>query len=242
MTSPYLQPFVLSVAEPQRSRDGNLDVYWPADSDAEVSPLVIFIHGGPISADMRPTPRDWPIYIAYGSLAASHGVVGVTLDHRLFSTADYPVAADDLASAVEHARALPGVDPNRMALWFFSGGGLLAADWLSEPPPWLRCIAATYPVMAPLPGWGDVDARFRPVDAVHKAGTLPILVTRVGRERAEIAPTVEAFIAGAEQCHAQLTVIDVPEGQHAFDCLDHDESSRTAVRQAMTWVVTALRR
>ena len=191
---------------------------------------------------MRPAPRDCPISIGYGSLAASHGVVGVTLDHRMFSTADYPVAADDLASAVQRARALPGVDPGRMALWFFSGGGLLAADWLSEPPPWLRCIAATYPVMAPLPGRGEVDARFRPVDAVHKAGTLPILLTRVGRDWPEIAATAEAFIAEAEQCHARLTVIDVPEGQHGFDILDHDESSRMAVTQAMTWVVTALRR
>jgi hypothetical protein len=36
-------------------------------------------------------------------------------------------------------------------------------------------------------------------------------------------------------------VIDVPHGQHGFDMLDHDEESRAAVRQAMTWVVTALR-
>jgi acetyl esterase/lipase len=241
VATPYLQPFVLSVAEPRRSRDGNIDIYWPADSDAEMSPLIIFVHGGPIPADMRPTPRDWPSYIGYGSLAASHGVVGVTLDHRLFATADYPVAADDLASAVERARALPGVDPGRVALWFFSGGGPLAADWLAEPPPWLRCIAATYPLMAPLPGREDADVRFRPVDAVHKAGRLPILVTRVGRERAEIAATVEAFVTEAEECGAQLTVIDVPEGQHAFDSLDHDESSRVAVRRAMTWVATALR-
>jgi hypothetical protein len=80
------------------------------------------------------------------------------------------------------------------------------------------------------------------VDVVGAAGTLPILLTRVGRERAEIAATVTAFTAEAELHHARLTVIDVPDGQHGFDMLDHDESSHAAVNQAMTWVVTALRR
>ena len=240
-TPPYLQPFVLPVTEAQRRRDGNLDIYWPADHETGTTPVIVFVHGGPIPADLRPTPRDWPVYIGYGSLAASRGVVGVTVDHRLHSPAALPAAADDVAAAVEHARGLAGVDPGRVALWFFSGGGLLAADWLSAPPPWLRCIAATYPVLAPLPG-GEPGARFRPVDAVRAAGALPILLTRVGRERADIAATVAAFTAEAELHHARLSVIDVPDGQHGFDMLDHDESSRAAVSQAMSWVVTALRR
>ena len=240
-TPPYLQPFVLPVTEAQRRRDGNLDIYWPADHETGTLPVIVFVHGGPIPADLRPTPRDWPVYIGYGSLAASRGVVGVTVDHRLHSPAALPAAADDVAAAVEQARSLAGVDPDRVALWFFSGGGLLAADWLSAPPPWLRCIAATYPVLAPLPG-REPGARFRPVDAVRVAGALPILLTRVGRERAEIAATVAAFTAEAELHHARLSVIDVPDGQHGFDMLDHDESSRAAVSQAMSWVVTALRR
>jgi dienelactone hydrolase len=164
----------------------------------------------------------------------------VTLDHRLYSLADYPAAADDIASAVSQARALPGIDPDRVALWFFSGGGLLIADWLSKPPAWLRCVAATYPVLAPLPGL-DPGPRFHPSEAVRTVGALPILLTRVGRERPEIAATVDAFIATADLHKAKLTVIDVPDAQHGFDTLDHNESSRSAVRQAMTWVVTTLR-
>jgi dienelactone hydrolase len=162
-------------------------------------------------------------------------------DHRLQSPAAFPLAADDVAAAVERARALAGVDADRVALWFFSGGGLLAADWLSQPPPWLRCIALSYPVLAAPPG-SDIDARFRPVDAVRSAGQLPILLTRVGRERPQIAATVEAFTAEAAIHQARLTVIDVPEGQHGFDTLDHDKASRAAVNHAMTWVAAALER
>lgn len=241
MTSPFLQPFVLPVTDVPRQRAGNVDVYRPPDSDAAKLPVIVFVHGGPIPAELRPTPRDWPVFTGYGSLAASHGIVGVTLDHRLHSPGDYPAAADDVAAAVEQARALPGVDPGRVALWFFSGGGLLTSGWLSAPPPWLRCLAATYPLLAPLPGW-EVDERLRPVDAVRSAARLPILLTRVGGERPEIAATVEAFVAEAEKRHADLTVLDVPGGQHSFDILDHNESSRAAVRQAMSWVATALRR
>ncbi len=239
-TPPYLQRFVLPVVATPRQRLDNLDVYWPDGRPAEPTPAIVFVHGGPIPADLQPRPRDWPVYVGYGSLAASSGVVGVTLDHRLYSVADYPAAADDIAAAVERARALPGIDPDRVALWFFSGGGPLTADWLARPPVWLRCLAATYPLLAPPPGW-DLGARFHPVESVRTVGALPILLTRVGRERPQIAAAVEAFVAAAELHRARLTVIDVPEGQHSFDTLDHDEASRLAVRQAMDWVVTALR-
>jgi acetyl esterase/lipase len=235
----YLQPFVLPVAKAPRHRDGRLDLYWPAQSGGERRPAIVFVHGGPIPADLQPSPRDWPVYAGYGSLAASRGVVGVTVDLRLHSDNHFPVAADDLAAAVAHVRAQAGVDPDRVALWFFSAGGLLTARWLSKPPQWLRCVAATYPILAPPAG--RLDARFRPVDAVRAAGELPILVTRVGRERPEVAAAVEAFIAEAELHKVKVEVIDVPEGQHGFDMLDHAEGSRAAVSQAMTWVVTALR-
>src|ERR1022692_231589 len=66
----------------------------------------------------------------------------------LHSAGDFETAAADVAAAVEQARADPRVDPGRLALWFFSGGGLLLADWLRDPPGWLRCVAATYPVLA----------------------------------------------------------------------------------------------
>lgn len=237
----YLQPFVLPVVEADRRRHGTLDVYRLGESEGERRPVIVFIHGGPLPSDRRPTPRDWPVYVGYGSLAADYAVIGVTVDHRLHDPADYPTAAADVAAAIEQARALEYVDLDRVALWFFSGGGLLVADWLAKPPPWLRCIALTYPVMAPLPSW-DVDHRFRPVDAVQAASGVPVLLTRVGRERADVAATVDAFLAAAQAHDTNLKLIDVPEGQHGFDMLDHTDSSRDAVRKAMAWVTETLRR
>lgn len=165
----------------------------------------------------------------------------MTVDHRLHDLADYGRAAEDVAEAVELVRADPRVDGERVALWFFSGGGLLSADWLAAPPPWLRCVAATYPVLAPLPNWGLGDSRFRPAVAVRTAGRLPIVVTRVGLERAEIAVTVEEFLAAAEDSGADVEVVDVPLGRHGFEAIDHTEQARHAVDRAVRSVLGHLR-
>ena len=61
-----------------------------------------------------------------------------------------------------------------------------------------------------------------------------------GRENAEIAVTVEAFVASTAASGANPEVIDVPHGQHGFDMLDHTEDFRQAVAHAMTWVAAGL--
>ncbi|MER5281101.1 alpha/beta fold hydrolase [Streptomyces sp. NPDC002809] len=234
----HLRPFLLDVPEIPHERTGNVDLYLP-EADGP-RPAVLFVHGGPVPAGVRPTPRDWPALKGYARYAAAEGAVGVTFDHRLHDMADYPRAAVDVAAAVELVRADPRVDPDRIALWFLSGGGLLTADWLRKPPPWLRCLAASYPILVPLPGWGPVDGRFHPVDAVAGAGALPVVITRAGRESPEIAATVEEFLAAAGKCEADVEVVDVPNGRHAFETLDPTEESREAVHHAMRSVLAHL--
>ena len=236
----YLNPFVLPVEDRAVERRGACDLYLP-DGPAGPWPAVVFVHGGPVPADLRPTPRDWPVYQGYGSAVAARGAVGVTVDHRLHDVADYPQAAADVAATIQALRDDQRVDAARVAMWFFSGGGLLLANWLRTPPGWLRCVAATYPVLAPLPGW-EVDPGFRPAEAVESAGDLPIVLTRVGRERPPVAATVEEFTSVASGCGAQLEIIDVPGGQHGFDMLDYTGESREAVTRALDTVLRLVAR
>lgn len=231
----HLRPFLMGVKERPRDRIGRVDLHLP-DADGP-RPAVVFVHGGPVPAGARPTPRDWPAFVGYAQYVANLGAVGVTVDHRLHELTAYERAADDIAEAIELVRADPRVDGERVALWFVSAGGLLAADWLAAPPSWLRCVAASYPILAPLQGWGIADSRFRPAAAVRGAGRLPIVLTRVGLERPEIAVTVEEFVSAAADCGAALEVIDVPLGHHGFETVDPTDASRDAVDRAVRSVL-----
>ncbi|MFJ6698314.1 alpha/beta fold hydrolase [Streptomyces sp. NPDC091272] len=262
-TPPHLQPFLLDLPDIPRERAGNVDRYVPEadryvpEADRYVPevdlyvpeaagargplPAVVVVHGGPVPAGARPTPREWPTLTGYARYAAAEGVIGATVDHRLHDVGDFPRAAADIAAAVERVRADPRVDADRIALWFFSGSGPLTADWLASPPPWLRCLAATYPIMAPLPNWGLRGSRFRPARAVAGAGGLPVVLTRAGLETPVIAGTVEEFLTAAADCGANVEVVDVPEGHHGFESLDRTDASREAVHRAVHAVLGHLR-
>ncbi|MFE5941333.1 alpha/beta fold hydrolase [Streptomyces sp. NPDC056480] len=249
----HLLPFLLDVPEVPRERRGRVDLHLPGGPGAPTTgdrrlpeadrprPAVVFVHGGPVAPDQWPTPRDTPFLLGYARYAASLGAIGVTLDHRLHGLADFARAADDLAEAVALVRADPRVDADRIALWFFSAGGLLAADWLAAPPPWLRCLAASYPALAPLPGWGAVESRFRPADAVGTADGPPIVLTRAGQEHPAFAATVEEFLTAARRNGTDVEVVDVPHGHHSFELVDPTDESRACVERAMRSVLGHLR-
>ncbi|MBY8877714.1 alpha/beta hydrolase [Streptomyces sp. PLK6-54] len=230
--------FPLDVAERPRERHGRVDLHLPEDE--QPVPAVVFVHGGPVPADGRPTPRDSSTFLGYARYAASLGAVGVTLDHRLHDLSGFERAAEDVAAAVDLVRGHPRVDADRVALWFLSGGGVLSAEWLAAPPKWLRCVALTYPVLAPLPNWGLAADRFRPAEALRGAGSLPVVLTRVGQELPEIAATVEEFLTAAKECAADVEVVDVPDARHGFETLDHTDGTRAALRRAMTSVLRRL--
>ncbi|MFE2135135.1 alpha/beta hydrolase, partial [Streptomyces sp. NPDC059466] len=237
-TPVHLRPFPLEVPEVPRDRRGHVDLYVP---DAKgPRPAVVLVHGGPVPAGVLPTPRDWPSLVGHARLAAAEGVIGATLDHRLHDVGDFESAAADVTAAVELVRSDPRVDADRIALWFFSSGALLTADWLRHPPAWLRCLVTSYPLLAPPPDWGLTGSRFHPVRAVSQAGTLPLVLLRAGRETPEVAATVEAFVSAAKGCGAHLELVDVPNGHHGFETRDASEETRHALRHAMRSVANRL--
>jgi dienelactone hydrolase len=232
----FMKPFVVPVEALDPESHDLLDLYLPGEI-AEPRPAILFVPGGPLPAEVRPIQREWPLFQGYGSLAASRGAVGAVVEHRLYSPEAYAVGAANVEAAVETLRSDPRVDETRLALWFFSGGGLLSADWLREPPSWLRAIAFNYPLLAPFPGW-PVEARFDPISAVAEAGDLPIVLTRVGQDNPAILGTVDAFVEAAGK--ANLEIVEVPDGHHSFDVVDHTDASRAAVNRVMDLVFAKL--
>lgn len=154
----------------------------------------------------------------------------------------FPQAAADVATAIEQARDLDDVDPDRVGLWCFSLGGPLAVDWMRAAPPWLRCLVWTYPVLAPPPDWAGDIPRFDAIGGLAASPGLPKLLVRVEKELPPFVPNQDAFVNAARTQGAALEVIDIPDVVHGFEGLDdYPEHARTAVHHAMSWAVTALR-
>ncbi|MER6132940.1 alpha/beta hydrolase [Streptomyces sp. NPDC001815] len=243
--SPFLGSFLLDAPERRRVRNGRVDLHLPESGEAQGPwPAVLFVHGGPVPPDLVPTPRDAPFYLGYARCTAGLGAVGAVVDHRLHGLTDYARAADDIAEALELLRADPRVDARRIALWIFSGAGPLAADWIAAPPSWLRCLALTYPILAPLPGWGAIGPRFHPVPALRAddAAPPPLVLTRAGLETPQIAATVEEFTTAAQETKTPVEIIDVPRGRHGFEIHEPTDESRDAVSRAMRTVLAHLTR
>jgi dienelactone hydrolase len=214
-----------------------LELHLPPDS--EPAPAVLLIHGVPYSAEDRPLPSAWTIYQGYAGQLAAGGSVAAVVDHSPDGLPDEDRSNAALAEAIAAVRAHPRVDADRLALWFFSGGAPLAATFLQSPPEWLRCVAMTYPVL------GDSELVTirgpQPVEAVQGARALPIVMTVVGRELPDVALTQPPFIDAARAAGADLALIEVPDGRHGFDVLDHTDQSRAAVAAALSAVAERLR-
>jgi hypothetical protein len=232
----YLRPFVLGVLEGSDvrvDRLGEIDLYRPPGTAR--GGAILFVHGGPGPNHLEVMPRDWPVYKGYATAAARRGLVAAVVDHSLIHGLDrLVVAADEVEAAVGVLRSDPRVDPDRVGLWFFSGAGLLAGEWLDSRPDWLRFVALSYPLLATPPG---VDDLVSAADVIGNNKDLPVLLTRAGLEREELAGPVAEFVSAGG---AALDIIDVPKGHHGFDMLDHTEESRAAVTKALDWAIAHL--
>ena len=234
-----------------RTVDGaelKMDIYQPSPiSAANPRPVIFFVHGGPITPDMK--PKDWGLYRSYGELAAASGFVGVTFNHRLFDAAEFGRAAEDVGAAVEFVRGQAAkyyVDPDRTAMWVFSGGGPFLASALRQPPPHLVALVSYYAILdlrgsrdaKGTPMAADLALRFSPVEALESgAGPFPpVLIARAGKDAPDINVSVEAFTRAAWAKGVTVDVLNHPNGQHGFDVLDDEDRSREVIRRTIDFL------
>lgn len=230
-------PFVLPTPRVTQTSHGALELYLPNSSGP--APAVLLIHGVPYSTQGRALPSAWQIYRGYAGQLADRGCVATVVDHSPDGRPDNERSHAALSAAIESVRAHPRVNSDRVALWFFSGGSPLSAGFLLSPPDWLRCIALTYPAL------GDTELvtirGTHPAEAVKGARGLPIVMTVVGRELPDVALTQPPFIEAARAAGVELELIEVPNGRHGFDVLDHTDESRHAVAAALSAVTDRVR-
>ena len=215
----------------------HMDVYSPSGPPG-ARPAVVLIHGGPLP---RMGAKDMGIFVSYGELLAASGFVAVTFDHRFLSVAGIADAARDVADLLADVRTSAGslgVDPDRMSVWAFSGGGPFLAALLRKRPSWLRAIVAYYAILdlqQPPPGLSAIeglseDARTAP----------PILVARAGLDNASLNATIDRFVQKALDAGAALDLLNHAAGRHSFDILDDDARSRQIIRRTLEFLRDAL--
>jgi acetyl esterase/lipase len=226
-----------------------MDVYIPAGLQAGARrPAVIFIHGGPLAPEM--SPPEWGVYRSYGELAAASGLVGITFKHRLNALADYGTAASDVSALIDHLRAHSAelhVDPDRLALWAFSGGGALIGVAFQQRTPFVRCVVSYYgildlreppgsslPPAVPVSVANDLSPAYL---VAHRAGPLPpTLIARAGLDNPRINQSVDDFVRGAVASGVSLDLLTLPRGQHGFDVLDDTPRSREVIEKTVAFL------
>ena len=210
----------------------HMDVYSPP-GPPRTRPAVILVHGGPIP---RTGAKNMGVFVSYGELLAASGFVAVTFDHRFLAPDRLVDAREDVAEAVAQVRSGAGplgVDPERLALWAFSGGGPLLAAPLRERPTWLRAVVAYYAVL-------DLqeDPRFSATLALGEDARTapPLLVARAGLDNPLLNEGTDRFVRTATAGAATLDLLNHPDGRHAFDILDDDARSRQILQHTLAFL------
>jgi dipeptidyl-peptidase-4 len=125
-------------------------------------PVVVYVYGGPGAPIIRDAWRHQSEL--FHRLLVRRGYVVAWVDdrsssilgHRYEVAADHawgPVAAADHAVAVEYLRSLPFVDPERMAVWGWSGGGTMTCYHMTHTKLFRVGIA-----VAPVTDWRLYDS------------------------------------------------------------------------------------
>ena len=111
-----------------------LDLFVSPDTTAKSGkPVVVFIHGGGFSGGAKHSPNS-PFYDNVGLWAASHGLVGITINYRLAPQFPYPAGVEDLTRLVAWLKAnikSRGGDPNKIFLWGHSAGAAHTGDYIA---------------------------------------------------------------------------------------------------------------
>jgi acetyl esterase/lipase len=225
------------------------DVYRPAVLLPEQRRLaVIMIHGGPVPKDSD--PKGWRLFRDYATLLAGIGVITVVFNHRLHGQAEYFTAHADVVALLEHVRRHAqdyNIDPERLLLWAFAGGGPLLAAVLDPPQPHVCGLVAYYCLLdfatpakigaqaAPR----EILDRLSPLAQLRRHGcNAPMLIARAGRDSPVLNRSIDDFLAIALLREVPVELLNHPTGEHAFDVCNHDARTCEIIGRTLEFIRT----
>lgn len=223
-------------------RAGDIDLYYPPESQGRArTPVVIFVTGFPDAGAQRMLGckfKEMGSYVSWAQLVATSGMVAVT-----YSNTDPSDIHAVLRRLREDASTL-GIDGCRIAVWSCSGNvpnalSLLMADACEE----LASAVLCYPYTL------DIDGSSEVADAARQFGfvtpckgksvgdlrrDVPLFIARAGQDQMPgLNDALDRFTAAALACNLPVTLVNHPEGPHAFDLFDHSKTSREIIRRIL---------
>jgi acetyl esterase/lipase len=238
------------------AEDMKADIYVPPGLPADARlPAVIFIHGGPLGKNPSPGAKDWGIYRSYGRLMAASGLIGVTFDHRYVSmrVKDLETSFADVEELIRFVRthaASYHIDPERIALWAFSGGGPHLSLGLRGDRTFIRCLVSYYASLDLTSGAALIGETPEALEKYSPAGYLtkeaaylpPVLIGRAGLDSSSINKSVELFTSRLLALNGDVNVLSHPFGRHGFDAYDDDDLTREIIAETVAFLKSRLRR
>ena len=223
-----------------------MDVYCPSDEPDEGRwPAVIIVSGYPGAMELRPTTLSykeigWTVSMC--ELIARSGMVAIAYANR--------DPAADLQALFEHLHecaASMRIDPARVGVVAVSGNVPTALTTImqdaSRTP---ACAVFGYGCLLDLDGATDVAEAARQFGFANPGAgrtvadlrrDVPLLITRAGRDQfPAMNASIDRFIRQGLRENLPITLVNHPEGPHAFDLFDDSRTSRDILRQALRFL------
>lgn len=223
-----------------------MDVYRPPGAAARPGPAVLFVTGYSDvggRALLGCNLKDWAAYTDWARLVASSGMIAIT-----YTNADPVRDARELLRHVEANAEVLGIDAARLGVWSCSGNVPTALALLQERDDF-RCAVLCYGYLADLPGHDEVARaceRFGFVNATagidaSRSSGVPLLVVRAGRdEMPGLNASLDRFVAHALAANLPVSLVNHPDGPHAFDVSNETEGTRGVIRQILAYLRAGL--
>ena len=228
-----------------------LDIYTPPGLKSDTRlPAVIFVHGGPLGENL-PKPKNMPFFKSYGKLMAASGLVGVVINHRFTGTDKK--ALDTTFADVEESilfvrskSASYNIDPDRIALWVFSGGGTRISIPMQKQMKFIRCMVSYYGmpdinILAKVIGQAAPQSveKYNPATYLTKDYEYrpPLLIVRAGKEHfPEINQSIDDFFSRMLSLNSDISLLNHPNGVHGFDSRNDDEQTRFIIKTTILFL------
>ena len=240
-----------------------LDAYYPPEfAYNKALPAVLFIHGdGPV--EVIKNVKSWGQYISWGQLVAACGLIGIPFEHRSSRgrIAGMEAVDADIHDLIDYVRAHAAelhIDPCSLCVWACSAGVPYLQELMATPPDYVRGLVAYYGMM-------DfrqfTDSISRETPAEERAATVqlfkkfsllkhlqdhpttipPLFIAQASLDDPVANDTINRFVAAASARGAGVESVRHPNGQHGFDIVDDDETSRKIIEQTLRFINNSTR-